>query len=115
MAVGQELPAHGLVRGQPHLLGPLGEEQQVAHGLGPGDAVGRVNQDAVDAVVDLVTDAADCGGHHWGLLPHRLSHRQTEGLDEGALGDHRADPLDGVDNSGVDLPVLHAHRGHVDP
>ena len=27
VAVGQELPAHGLVRGQPHLLGPLGEEQ----------------------------------------------------------------------------------------
>ena len=27
VAVGQELPAHGLVRGQPHLLCPLGEEQ----------------------------------------------------------------------------------------
>lgn len=27
VSVGQELPAHGLVRGQPHLLGPLGEEQ----------------------------------------------------------------------------------------
>ena len=35
VAVGQELPAHGLVRGQPHLLGPLGEEQQVGAGLIP--------------------------------------------------------------------------------
>ena len=27
VAVGQELPAHGLVGGQSHLLSPLGEEQ----------------------------------------------------------------------------------------
>lgn len=115
VTIRQVVPAHRLVRLLPHLARPLAEQQQVTHGLGPPGSVVSRHQHAGDPVLDLVLDAADRATYHGSLLPHRLSHRQPEGLHARALRDHRAHPLQGVDDRRVDLTVRGRDDEHVDP
>ena len=69
------------------------------------DAGGRVfdivDQEAADAVLDLMLDAADIAADHGGTFPHRLGDGQAEALADRILQHHRGAPLQGVDQCGV--------------
>ena len=71
------------------------------------EVFGVVDQEAAFVALDLVFDPADTARHHRPALPHRLGHRQAEALRQAFLDDDVGPALEGVDDRGVFVGVLH--------
>src|SRR3989475_6224069 len=90
--------------------------EQAHNGVAERPQVARViDQDPVLALLDLVGDAPDAAGDDRPALPHRLGNREAESLGEAFLDDHVRPPLQGVDDRGVLLRVLHRNLRDDDP
>src|SRR5262249_60001101 len=63
--------------------------------------VDRRDEEAVDSVLDLMTDAADVPADDGSALPHRLGHGQPEALTQRFLDDDGRPTLQAVDQGRV--------------
>ena len=82
--------------------------EQPAHRLAEFlEIVGILDQEPGFAVDHLVGDAPDRAGNHGRPLQHRLGHGQPESLGEALLDDDGGMVLEGVDDRGVLLEIVH--------
>src|SRR5215211_5768714 len=114
VAVAEEQLARPRPRPFSQLPGSLGVAQQGADRVGEGAKVlGVTKEDTVDAVVDLVTDAADGARNNRTPLPHRLRDGESEPFGQALLDDDGCVTLDGVDDRGRLVWVGHGRASEV--